>query len=124
MAARKSGAKKSAKKATRANPKNAGAKPPFRGTGKVNPPGLEADLHPAADHGEGSYSGSGRLAGRVALITGGDYGIGRAVALAFAREGADVAISYLNEHEDAEETVRLVEGAGRLSGLLPERQNR
>ena len=77
-------------------------------------PGTEADLGPAADHGEDSYRGSGRLEGRRALITGGDSGIGRAVAIAFAREGADVAITYLpEEEEDAQETVRLVRDAGR-----------
>jgi NAD(P)-dependent dehydrogenase (short-subunit alcohol dehydrogenase family) len=73
-------------------------------------------MDPKADHGEESYRGFGRLEGRAALITGGDSGIGRAVAIAFAREGADVLISYLDEHEDAEETVRLVEDAGR-SGI-------
>jgi NAD(P)-dependent dehydrogenase (short-subunit alcohol dehydrogenase family) len=73
------------------------------------PPGEEAKLAPKADHGELSYRGSGKLAGKAAIITGGDSGIGRAVALAFAREGADVLISYLNEHDDAQETARLVE---------------
>jgi NAD(P)-dependent dehydrogenase (short-subunit alcohol dehydrogenase family) len=77
------------------------------------PPGHEKDLNPQADHGEQSYVGSGRLQGRAAVITGGDSGIGRAVAIAFAREGADVLISYLNEHDDAQETARLVEAAGR-----------
>jgi NAD(P)-dependent dehydrogenase (short-subunit alcohol dehydrogenase family) len=77
------------------------------------PPGHEKDLNPKADHGEQSYVGSGRLPGRAAVITGGDSGIGRAVAIAFAREGADVLISYLNEHDDARETARLVEAAGR-----------
>jgi NAD(P)-dependent dehydrogenase (short-subunit alcohol dehydrogenase family) len=77
------------------------------------PPGHEKDLNPKADHGEQSYVGSGRLQGRAAVITGGDSGIGRAVAIAFAREGADVLISYLNEHDDARETARLVEAAGR-----------
>jgi NAD(P)-dependent dehydrogenase (short-subunit alcohol dehydrogenase family) len=70
-------------------------------------------MRPRPDHGEESYRGHGRLQDRVALVTGGDSGIGRAVALAFAREGAHVAIGYLNEHEDAEETKRAVEGAGR-----------
>ena len=76
-------------------------------------PGTERQLTPQADHGETSYRGSGRLQGKRALITGGDSGIGRAVALAFAREGADVMISYLNEDEDAAETCRLIEEAGR-----------
>jgi len=76
-------------------------------------PGREAELRPPADHGEETYVGSGKLAGRAALITGGDSGIGRAVAIAFAREGADVAIGYFNEHEDARETGRWVRAAGR-----------
>jgi NAD(P)-dependent dehydrogenase (short-subunit alcohol dehydrogenase family) len=77
------------------------------------PPGSEARMEPRPDYGEASYRGSGRLQGRAALITGGDSGIGRAVALAFAREGADVLISYLSEHEDAKETARVVEESGR-----------
>jgi NAD(P)-dependent dehydrogenase (short-subunit alcohol dehydrogenase family) len=76
-------------------------------------PGTEALLTPKADHGEASYVGHGQLADKATLITGADSGIGRAVALAFAREGADVLISYLNEHEDARETERLVKEAGR-----------
>ena len=76
-------------------------------------PGSEARLEPAADHGETSYRGSGKLEGKVALITGADSGIGKAVALAFAREGADVVVLYLNEDTDAEETARLVREAGR-----------
>ncbi len=83
------------------------------------PPGSEAALHPKADHGETSYRGSGRLQDKATVITGGDSGIGRAVALAYAREGADVLISYLNEHEDAKETARLVEEAGRRAILVP-----
>ena len=94
------------------DPKEVGAKPPYP-TPQQDVPGTEAALTPAADHGEQSYRGSGRLEGRVALITGGDSGIGRAVAIAFAREGADVVVSYLDEHDDARATVALVEEAGR-----------
>ncbi|MFD1144787.1 SDR family oxidoreductase [Larkinella insperata] len=81
-------------------------------------PGTEADMQPKADHGETSYKGSGKLTGRKAIITGGDSGIGRAVAIAFAREGADVLIAYLNEEEDARETARYVEEAGRKAVLV------
>jgi len=81
-------------------------------------PGVEGDLTPKADHGEESYRGSGRLTGRATIITGADSGIGRAVAIAFAREGADVLISYLSEHEDARETARWVEEAGRRAVLV------
>jgi NAD(P)-dependent dehydrogenase (short-subunit alcohol dehydrogenase family) len=83
------------------------------------PPGVERELTPQADHGEDSYRGSGRLEGKAALITGADSGIGRAVAIAFAREGADVLISYLDEHEDARETARWVEEAGRTAVTVP-----
>jgi NAD(P)-dependent dehydrogenase (short-subunit alcohol dehydrogenase family) len=82
-------------------------------------PGHEGPLDPPADHGESSYVGHGRLQGRAAVITGGDSGIGRAVAIAFAREGADVVISYLDEHEDARATADLVEQAGRRAVLVP-----
>jgi NAD(P)-dependent dehydrogenase (short-subunit alcohol dehydrogenase family) len=86
----------------------------------IAPPGLESEMTPRADHGEQSYKGLGRLTDRVALITGGDSGIGRAVAIAFAREGADVAISYLpEEEEDARETARWVQQAGRRILTLP-----
>ena len=83
------------------------------------PPGTEAQLTPKADHGETSYVGHGRLQGKAAVITGADSGIGRAVAIAYAREGADVLIGYLNEDEDAQETARLVEEAGRKAVLFP-----
>jgi NAD(P)-dependent dehydrogenase (short-subunit alcohol dehydrogenase family) len=81
-------------------------------------PGRTADMDPPPDHGETSYKGSGRLTGRRAIITGGDSGIGRAVAIAYAREGADVLISYLNEDDDAAETRRLIEEAGRTAVLV------
>jgi NAD(P)-dependent dehydrogenase (short-subunit alcohol dehydrogenase family) len=88
---------------------------------QIRPPGTEAEMTPRADHGEESYRGRERLAGRVAVITGGDSGIGRAVAIAYAREGADILISYLNEQEDADarETARHVEAAGRRCVLVP-----
>ena len=88
---------------------------------QIQPPGTEAEMTPQADHGEKSYKGSGKLSGRMAVITGGDSGIGRAVAIAFAREGADVLISYLNEQEgaDARETARYIEEAGRRCVLVP-----
>lgn len=89
--------------------------------GRIQPPGTEAEMTPQADHGEASYQGSNRLAGLAAVITGGDSGIGRAVAIAFAREGADLLISYLNEREDADarETARHVEAAGSRCVLVP-----
>jgi NAD(P)-dependent dehydrogenase (short-subunit alcohol dehydrogenase family) len=82
-------------------------------------PGTTAAMDPKPDHGEESYRGSGRLEGKKAIITGGDSGIGRAVAIAFAREGADVLISYLNEDADAQETARWIEQAGRQAVLVP-----
>ena len=82
-------------------------------------PGSQRKMDPYPDCGEQSYKGSGRLQGKIALITGGDSGIGRAVAIAFAREGADVAVAYLDEQEDAEETARWIEQAGRQCLLLP-----
>jgi NAD(P)-dependent dehydrogenase (short-subunit alcohol dehydrogenase family) len=81
-------------------------------------PGTQEKMTPRPDCGESSYHGSGRLTGKAAVITGGDSGIGRAVAIAFAREGADVLISYLNEHSDAEDTARLVTEAGRRAVLM------
>jgi len=83
------------------------------------PPGTLGEMDPKPDHGEESYRGSGRLTGKRAVITGADSGIGRAVAIAFAREGADVLVSYLSEHEDAQETARYVEEAGRKCVLVP-----
>ena len=82
-------------------------------------PGTTDAMTPRPDHGEESYKGSGRLAGKKAVITGGDSGIGRAVAIAFAREGADVLISYLCEDKDAQDTARYVEQAGRKAVLFP-----
>ena len=83
------------------------------------PPGSTAEMRPLPDHGEESYRGTGRLAGKKAVITGADSGIGRAVAIAYAREGADVLLSYLNEDEDAEDTARLVREAGQKAVLVP-----
>ena len=93
-------------------------KPPFPDQPQPMPGSTRA-MDPKPDHGETSYKGSGRLEGKKAIITGGDSGIGRAVALAFAREGADVLISYLDEEEDAAETRRLIEEAGRRAVLVP-----
>lgn len=94
------------------DPREKGPKPP-QPSQQQEPPGLESEMDPKPDYGEESYKGSGKLKGKAAVITGGDSGIGRAVALAFAREGADVLISYLSEESDAEETARVVEAAGR-----------
>jgi NAD(P)-dependent dehydrogenase (short-subunit alcohol dehydrogenase family) len=100
------------------NPKHAEPTPPFPEQ-EQEPPGREAEMKPLADHGEKTYVGTGRLKDRVALITGGDSGIGRAVAIAYAREGADVLCSYWTEDEDAAETKRLVEDAGRRCITVP-----
>jgi len=86
---------------------------------RQSPPGATQDMTPEPDHGERSYKGSGRLTGKVAIITGSDSGIGRAVAIAFAREGADVVISYLQEHDDAKQTQHWVEEAGRRAIVMP-----
>ena len=89
--------------------------------GSLQPePGLDAELEPQADHGEKTYEGKGRLTGRKALITGGDSGIGASVAIAFAREGADVVINYLpEEEEDAKKIVAEIEDAGRVAVAIP-----
>src|SRR4051812_44377985 len=101
------------------DPREAGPKPEYP-QGSISPPGSDAELNPKADHGEQSYTGLNRLVDHVALITGGDSGIGRAVAIAFAREGADLLISYLPEEQgDAEETARWVADAGRRAVLIP-----
>jgi NAD(P)-dependent dehydrogenase (short-subunit alcohol dehydrogenase family) len=100
------------------DPRKAGDRPPYPGQ-QQRTPGSEERMRPRPDYGEKSYVGHGRLKDRVAVVTGGDSGIGRAVALAFAREGAHVVVSYLDEHEDAEETRRAVENAGRTAVLVP-----
>ncbi|TQN56165.1 SDR family oxidoreductase [Raoultella planticola] len=93
--------------------------PPFADQPQT-PPGLASEMVPVPDHGESSYLGSARLMGKRALITGGDSGIGRAVAIAFAREGADVAINYLPEEEpDAREVIALIAAEGRKAVALP-----
>jgi NAD(P)-dependent dehydrogenase (short-subunit alcohol dehydrogenase family) len=88
-----------------------------------SPPGVTAEMDPKPDHGEESYVGTGRLKGKKAVITGADSGIGRAVAIAYAREGADVLISYLDEHDDASETAEWVQKAGRTAVLAPSELN-
>lgn len=98
---------------------NAYPQPPFPEQPQT-PPGLASEMQPVPDHGETSYKGHGRLAGKKALITGGDSGIGRAVAIAYAREGADVAINYLPEEEkDAQDVIGLIKAEGRTAVALP-----
>ncbi|WP_368622434.1 glucose 1-dehydrogenase [Paraburkholderia sp. BR13444] len=92
--------------------------PPFPEQQQDQTPGRTAGMNPQPDHGEKTYEGSGRLAGKAAIVTGGDSGIGRAVAIAFAREGADVLIAYLDEEDDARETARWVEDGGRKAVLV------
>src|ERR1700710_1721767 len=93
-------------------------KPPFPAQ-KQPMPGSTDAMQPRPDHGEASYKGSGKLKGMKAVITGGDSGIGRAVAIAFAREGADVLIAFLNETEEANEVRKLIEKEGRKAGWSP-----
>jgi NAD(P)-dependent dehydrogenase (short-subunit alcohol dehydrogenase family) len=101
------------------DPRETGAKPPYPPQ-EQDLPGETTAMDPVPDHGEESYvGGSGRLAGLVAVITGGDSGIGRAIALAYAREGADVFVSYLSEDADAQETCRLVQESGRRAVAMP-----
>src|SRR6476620_7526532 len=101
------------------NPTSTFPKPPFKR--QTQPwPGLAGQMEPRPDHGEKSYRGSGRLAGRKALITGGDSGMGRAAAIAYAREGADVAINFLPAEEpDAQEVIALIKAAGQKAVALP-----
>lgn len=100
------------------DPRNRYPRPPFAAEPQ-SPPGSSARMKPEPNYGEDSYRGSGKLEGRVALVTGADSGIGRAVALAFAREGADVVLSYLDEEEDAAAAARGIENAGRQAVKLP-----
>lgn len=101
------------------NPVTKYPKPPFKSQSQPWP-GLAGKMDPKPDHGERSYKGSGRLAGRKALITGGDSGMGRAAAIAYAREGADVAINYYpTEEEDAKEVIELIKAAGRKAIAIP-----
>src|SRR5688500_10346122 len=102
------------------DPREVGHKPPHNEQEKIDPPGKTSEMTPKPDHGEESYKGLGRLKDKVALITGGDSGIGRAVAIAYAREGADVVISYLpEEEEDAKDTEQWITKAGRQALRLP-----
>src|SRR5947207_9898739 len=101
------------------DPKTKYPKPPFKEQSQPWP-GLANKMEPRPDHGEKSYKGSGRLAGRKALITGGDSGMGRGAAIAYAREGADVAINYFpTEEPDAKEVVELIKAEGRKAVALP-----
>ncbi|MCC9138616.1 SDR family oxidoreductase [Pontibacter silvestris] len=103
---------------TQQDPQKQYKQPPFPEQ-QQNVPGSEQEMTPKPDHGEETYKGSGKLAGRKAIITGADSGIGKAVAIAFAREGADVLIAYLNEDDDAKETAKYVEEAGQKAVLVP-----
>src|SRR6267378_8538174 len=101
------------------NPADKYPKPPYKRQSQPWP-GLASEMDPRPDHGEKSYRGSGRLAGRKALITGGDSGMGRAAAIAYAREGADVAINYFPTEElDAQEVIALIKAEGRIGLAFP-----
>lgn len=102
------------------DPRSRFPKPPFENQKQVPAPGSEEDLNPKADHGETSYQGHGRLQDRAALISGADSGIGRAVALCFAKEGADILFTYLKEEQkNADQTVKLIEATGRRAIAIP-----
>jgi NAD(P)-dependent dehydrogenase (short-subunit alcohol dehydrogenase family) len=104
---------------TSADPRNKYPKPPFKSQSQPWP-GLARDMEPRPDHGEKSYKGSGRLSGKKALITGGDSGMGRAAAIAYAREGADVAINYFpSEEPDAQDVIALIKAEGRKAIAIP-----
>src|SRR4051794_23793907 len=119
MDTQNSGAASDTRSAALQNPVDEYPKPPF--PEQTQPwPGLAGKMNPKPDHGEKSYKGSGRLMGRKALITGGDSGMGRAAAIAYAREGADVAINYLPAEEaDAREVMQLIQEAGRKGVAIP-----
>lgn len=102
------------------DPRSRFPKPPFENQKQVPAPGSEEDLNPKADHGETSYQGHGRLQDRAALISGADSGIGRAVALCFAKEGADILFTYLKEEQkNADQTIQLIEATGRRAIAIP-----
>jgi len=100
------------------DPRDAYAKPPFNKQDRITPPAKTEDMNPKPDHGEESYKGTGQLKGLSALITGGDSGIGRAIAIAYGREGANVLINYHKSKDDAEHTAKLVEACGVKSATL------
>src|SRR3954471_6964808 len=100
------------------DPRSAYPRPPFPKQ-KQELPGGDALMDPKPDHGEDSYIGNGRLAGLATIVTGGDSGIGKAAAIAFAREGADVVVSYHESHDDARQTIELVEAEGRRAIAAP-----
>ena len=102
----------------KSDPRHVAPKPPFKEP-RQSPPGHEREMRTKPDHGEETYGGTSKLLGRKALITGGDSGIGRAVALAFAREGADVSFSFLSEEDDAKDTETLLRKEGHKVLSIP-----